>query len=1596
MTIRSLMTGVLAGVCLAGADAFGAEPLCVFPLDGTGEAVVRAGAAPAKGVVYGRETWVKGVSGQGLDVRRHAYDQATCFIVDTVKDVSAKEGTVAFWFKPHWAENEPGSHTIVSAREKGWKPFRFYLVKGEGGAVELSVIAPRQVQLFKKGIFKKDVWTHVAFTWCAATGEVALYADGKPVARRPNKDAFGYPEPRATMILACGDGSSDRFKAKTGDGVYDDIRLYDAALSETEIFQLVTEGSSGTLKPVAAPGAEFAFTFRTNRLTSAQNLIRLERAGAADRTRLTLTAMGASGRLGLVLEADGKTQTLESADTFNLRVPTPVAFACADGVLVWKIAGAEQGRLPFKGTLADFTQATCAEGVRFIPAEKVARLPFLARRETLVPVRGEDALWDLSDAQRRSDGARRGETLNGYWRVQPVDDFTLAPPSGDWRYVRVPGSFRSPLWGYHTLEDGKISEKITHVYRNRTNESYRAAWYQRGFATPKTAAGARVWLNFENLNGDTGRVYLNGKQICSFRRDGKIHPYVPNARRLDITDHLTKDGGMNVLSVYVDRHYIGLWRGKVAIGDHSEIALGDVWLETAPGKVALKTGIALSSYRTKSVTLRARLENPAHLTGKARIRFDFFRDGKAGFSTAQDVTLDGAAEQAFVWKAGWKDPVLWNVETPNVYEMRVSLVQDGQVVDSLPTRPFGFREAWVEDGKILLNGVNTRLRMWTSPGLNRVRYYYGADEAVGQYVAHVKEMNYNAIRYDTVGKTSQVGWTSYLTACDTMGLYNLFPMPPYEDEDLASYGADVERFLDWYGNHPSIIMWYTDFNTCCYAWNQDPAKLNDTDYNPPWKRYTRTRVQTAERVMRALDPGRECFQHAGGNSGRIFTSMNYQSYGTPLQEQEDWPAQWAARHVQPLMVMETGFPYPAQFMHFDNPKLGSLIPEHAARYFGDGVYGRETDPVPYFSEWAQPVVRPMNANQRDLTAAHHLRVVKAWRAYGMNGLGDFPGARDLMLTARTFMGQNVVWNRSDDVKTAGLKPDSPDGVTEVQRHPLTDYSLPDYLHDTIREVYAPLLVFLAGDPKDFTNKDHAYFAGEKIVKSVVAVNDHVTPRKLTCRWKVRGGDGILAQDDFTFTVAAGGIEKKPIAFTVPKVFSRTAGTLEIEVIAADGRLVKADRMALQFWPAAPASEWKDVSCVLYDPAGRTAPVLKAAGFPFRTVAKPEEIGAARLLVVGSLALDGTNAFLQAVETSGAIDNGLKVLVFEQKAGTLPGFEMVAPSARDAFARLPESPYLKGLADEDLQNWRGASDVMPAFVLSDERSPHYPRSKWKCGNGGIVSGYAIKKPTRGNFRTVVDCGFNLAYASLLEYRRRHGLVLFCQMDVTARYGKDPAATRLVHNLLRNMGNRFVPVGPQRTGYLGDEKGAAVLDKLGVGYARLSCSALYTGDRPQVLLLGPNPAPKEHVAALRAFIKKMEVTVVLPGAPLDLLPEAVRRETRPVYRAALPAGEPAFAGIAAADLYFRTAHELPVYTCAPGWFAAAKPAIMGRLGNCILMPPAPESVDGLWNAEKLSRVWSSILTELNVGLAEDSRLFAPGKVAPYAVKPDPYDGDAFHNW
>ena len=55
--------------------------------------------------------------------------------------------------------------------------------------------------------------------------------------------------------------------------------------------------------------------------------------------------------------------------------------------------------------------------------------------------------------------------------------------------------------------------------------------------------------------------------------------------------------------------------------------------------------------------------------------------------------------------------------------------------------------------------------------------------------------------------------------------------------------------------------------------------------------------------------------------------------------------------------------------------------------------------------------------------------------------------------------------------------------------------------------------------------------------------------------------------------------------------------------------------------------------------------------------------------------------------------------------------------------------------------------------------------WRCGNRGNVASALIEKPASGDFLPVLDGGYALQYASLMEYREGTGMVLFCQTDVT---------------------------------------------------------------------------------------------------------------------------------------------------------------------------------------------------------------------------------------
>ena len=1529
MRLVLLPAAVFAAVC-----AYAAAPQYHLALDGDAVWGGRDGASAKPAVVYGAAKWQDGVSGKSLLIARHAYDQVTALVSEPLPNVSTRKGTVAFWFRPGWDQVDGERHSIIAGRDQNWRPFRFYMTKGKNNVLELSLVQAKQVQFLKKDLFKKDAWTHLAFTWDASTGEVCLYKDGKLLDRRENAAALENKSDTVGLVLQCGDGT-DRFKANVGDGAYDDIRIYDEALKAEDIFILATGDSSVPMKNVRLPaGDSFLLTHAQASLPSASPVLRFTTSGGA---KFTLTAMGASRMLSLSGITDGALAVVSGADTLDLRTGYTVSFKTKGKMLGLFLDGAFQGRVELDREIGKIVSAEIADGVTVGPPRSLkGKRPALASA-------AEASLWSLGDAARRTEGVRKAVSLNGYWRTIPVNDYTTEMPSVAPGYMRVPGSFRSPLWDIHTLDASGNVDRGVHSWNKKDLVDYRAAWYEREVALPaaKDDAKGRVWIVFEHFNADVGRVYWNGELVKAFRQDFKSFSMIPNRVRVDVTDRLASDG-RNILRLYVDRHYTGLWQGKPAIGDHGEICLGDVWLEKTPDRLHVKSAVALPKWHGgKTVTMRVRVANPGREKVNVALKALFSRPG-ADKSFERAFSLSGAAEQVLTWTEQWSDAVAWSAEDPQTYTLDVALLRGGGVADTFPSQLFGFREAWVENGEMYLNGQHLRLRMWTSPSLERLRYYYGHPEAIGQYVAHVKNLNYDTVRDNPWGKASIVGHFEFLRECDRQGLFLLHQMPTYEDEPRGEYAAQVERFFEEYGGHPSVLMWYTDFNTCGYSWGQDPAKLTDVDYDPPSKKLARSRARTAEATMRALDATRECFQHAGANMGKIFTSMNYQSYGTPLQEQEDWPAQWAKGHKQPLMVVESAFPYPGQFERFDGAGTSEhLGAEQAARYFGPSVFAAERFPVPHSSaslHWFVDTVTGEDPNMSRLSDSHYRRVVRAWRGYGVSAIGDFPGGRDHTHTMQMFNNHCVVWKAGGDPKTPGLKPEVVAPRSEVQKHILGDYSRPDYLYGTVRTCFAPLLAFVGGDPDDFTNKDHSYYAGEEFRKSLVVVNDHLYPVTLVYAWKLAGTTG-----KGKIEVPAGGIVREPIALRAPGVSEKTSAVLEVVWRGRDASDVPVEgreSTALTFFPKRTERTFAGGRVALYDPLGKTAALLRRAGVEFDSVQSLSGLPPATRLVVGE------GAFASS-PLEGDLPQVAEAIVFEQPTNSIKRFVMSAPSCRDAFANVADSPYLAGLDDRDLADWRGSSDTVPAFVLSDEHSPHYPRSKWKCGNGGIVSGCAIRRPSRGNFCTIVSCGFNLENAALLEEWRDCGRALWCQMDVTSRYGKDPAATRLVDNIFDTVLSRKPEAAATSVYWIGDAKDGELLALAG--------------------------------AKIAAWDGKSRGTVfVLPGADLSRLPIKYARGRTLDFRAAVPNDE-AFSGVAPADCYFRRANDLP------------SPAFdVRREGGYtfVFLGVRPDgTVKGLWNDEKLMRVWCVALGNAGVRLNPET---------PYLPKLDLYDGDAFHNW
>jgi beta-galactosidase len=1126
----------------------------------------------------------------------------------------------------------------------------------------------------------------------------------------------------------------------------------------------------------------------------------------------------------------------------------------------------------------------------------------------------------------RADAPLRAELPVESWRFQPGKSIDVSPAEGDWAAVK-PSCLWAPSWQSHGIpRAGKSWEKLNLGEVN-------SAWFEASVPVPAEWQGKRVYLDLSGVEcaavvlvngqrlaeaiGPDDRVDLTRAVTCG--TEAQVRLWVTrwwegteNKRQADVFRDMT------IRALAVSPWYKGDDEVRKAIPAGLS---GAVKLQAVPREAEIRNVLVESSFRRKELRVHVEYVCSEPAAG-ARLKVQVAeRDGRTDGLPQGSAPLESVGPspetRRQVLIVPWQNPRLWEVGAAYLYLLHVSL-EDGQgrSVDRYPPVRFGFREVWTEGRWLMLNGHPLRLRL--APFVNspvQMTFFEGLG-----FNALEGQPNPNSW-YSTWGMfpsgEGQAASAEILDAADERGWAVLMPVPgvsyvrdrllepPVEARFLRDSRAWMRRWDRL--NRPSILMWSPSMNT---AGNLDPARLGRAPSAPPPAWYAKS-----EALIKSLDPTRLVFHHQGGQTGEVETTNLYPNF-MPLQEGEEFLSAWSESAEKPWGAVEYGHPIFEDFLKIRNT---AYFTEYGAIYFGDRAYAAEK------AEYVQAVLDALKAGGTTAGGAFQLAdlfmkaggkrvgewttyydlmglfirsVHRSWRAYGMNG-GLLP-----WISLTTGFG--------DPPKDAFARDEE-----KLKQRP--DWANPIY--DFYREIGQPLLVYVGGPRDRFTAKDHSFYAGEEVEKTIVAVWDGPGRKALKVEWSFAAGERLVQHGTETFDLSPGAIEKRPLRLKMPPGTARTTGEVRIAVSDAASARVSEDSFALTVFPTArklPAltSRW-----ALFDPVGKTTAELAKLGLRLRGVRPGDSLKGVDVLLIGREALRGKARLPFAVED---VRRGLRVLFCEQDVESLEalGFRVQDVVPRYVFPRVRSHPALAGVQPEDLINWRGAGTLVPATSEGRRAWPYPHAPHW--GNTGSVASVVIETPHQGAFTPLLECEFDLAYSPLLEWRDGAGTVLFCQLDLTGRIGLEPAADLLTRNLLRYLDGyarqRRGPAG-RSLFFLGEEKGSAFVRGLGLQFAMHRSGPLRLSPAGHVAVVGPDAlaAATTNLQELRAFVRAGGTVVVLPQSAehwsAPSLPWRVEVSPRKIHRVLPEDDAPDLTGIGPQLLHFRTFLDAPCFNSAP---------------------------------------------------------------------------------
>lgn len=322
--------------------------------------------------------------------------------------------------------------------------------------------------------------------------------------------------------------------------------------------------------------------------------------------------------------------------------------------------------------------------------------------------------------------------------------------------------------------------------------NYNNGWYRKHFTVSEEHKGQRITILFEGVTGNA-TVYLNGCLLkynhCGFT------PF-----EVDISDYVFYDKE-NVMAVYVDvslpetwwyygggiyRHVYITYTDVVSV-DLYGVFVHPEKIDENQWKVPVTTTVRNDSYGDEKVTVCHKI-----VDAKGKVWAKFSEDCHLPMRRCVDVNAETAVS----------NPLLWDVDFPNLYYLETEIVRNGEVCDKVQTR-FGFRTIHFDAEKgFFLNGRSVKIKGVCSHQDFGLTGKAVPDNIYRYRIAMLKEMGANGYRTSHYPHDPAT-----MDALDEMGFLVAAETRHYDSSPDALAQAEITVKRD--RNRPSVICWLT-------------------------------------------------------------------------------------------------------------------------------------------------------------------------------------------------------------------------------------------------------------------------------------------------------------------------------------------------------------------------------------------------------------------------------------------------------------------------------------------------------------------------------------------------------------------------------------------------------------------------------------------------------------------------------------------------------------------------------------------------------------------------------------------------------------------